>query len=119
MTEPAAFLSPALDRPPQPLCWAALDPAQTAEALRDLTAWVDWLRERYRLDHRTIPGCWPEHGDLIEELSALHTAWQNAYTTGARPEAPLDWHTNFAHCQTRLTTAVARTGCRPHEHRAE
>ncbi len=103
--------------PPSPVCWPALTIEEHGEQLADLTDWVDWMTERYRLDHRTIPPCWPEHGDLVEELSALRTAWQYAYAHTARGDAPLDWHGGFAASRQRLADWVARAGCRAKEHR--
>jgi hypothetical protein len=102
---------------PRTLCWAILTPGQTADELAKLTTWVDWLRDRYQLDHRTIPGCWARHGDLVEELSALRTAWQAAYNGAGRPDAPLTWHTQLDATRTRCSQSVAGTGCRHDEHR--
>lgn len=102
---------------PQPIVWSAKSADEQAHQLRLLTAWVTWLTDRYRLDHRTIPPCWSQHGDLIEELAALHLAWQAAYSRLAHGDAPLLWHEHFAIARARLAEAVARTGCRPAEHR--
>jgi hypothetical protein len=55
---------------------------------------------------------------VVEELSALRTAWLASYAVTGRPEAPLEWHAHFATARQRLTDWVARTGCRPGEHRA-
>jgi hypothetical protein len=52
-----------------------------------------------------------------QELSALRTAWLASYAVTGRPEAPLEWHVRFATARQRLTDWVARTGCRPGEHR--
>lgn len=103
--------------PLPPVCWPTLDPAEINKALADLSVWVIWLFNRYNLDHRTVPECWRQHGDLIEELSALHGAWRAAYAETAHPGSPLDWHTNFAATRGRLSDWVARAGCRPGEHR--
>jgi len=103
--------------PTLPLCWANLDGTETADAIEELDDWVAWVVDRYTLDHRTIPPCWDRHGALIEELSALRTAWLAAYAGTSRPEAPLEWHHHFAAARQRLTDWVARTGCRPGEHR--
>ncbi len=57
-----------------------------------LDSWTAWLRHRYPLA-RKIPGCWAQHPELVEELTALWLAWQGAYQ---QPDAPLtaaaDWH---------------------------
>jgi len=75
--------------------------------------------DRYALDHRTIPPCWPEHGALLEELSALRTAWVTAFAEDSRGDAPLHWHAEFAAARQRLTEWVVRTGFRPGEHRGK
>ncbi len=60
--------------------------------MAQLESWTAWLRGRYPLA-RKIPSCWAEHPELIEELTALWLAWQQAYQ---QPNPPLtaaaDWH---------------------------
>ncbi|NMR19189.1 hypothetical protein [Cellulomonas fimi] len=105
--------------PAEPICWPVYDDQDHEQImLAEVGEWVDWIRWRYTLDHRTIPTCWPQHGALIEELSALYTAWQTAYTN---PDgtAPLLWMNHFHAARERLTQWVARTGCRPSEHRVQ
>jgi hypothetical protein len=101
------------------VCWATMDDLQTEDALDELQDWVAWVVDRYSLDHRVIPGCWDNHAALIEELSALRTAWIAAFCVTARPEAPLDWHQSFQFARQRLSDWASRTGCRPGEHRPD
>jgi hypothetical protein len=116
---PAAARLAAEPFPPLPVCWATLSDAEADEEREALSDWIAWLADRYTLDHRTVPPCWDQHGALVEELSALRTAWLASYAvTTARPEAPLAWHAQFADTRHRLVDWVARTGCRPGEHRA-
>jgi hypothetical protein len=103
--------------PPPPVCWIALTNTDRSNALKLLTEWVSWLVDRYTLDHRMVPPCWAQHGALLEELSALHTAWHTAYAITSRGDMPLDWHAQFDAARHRLTDWVARMGCRPGEHR--
>lgn len=103
--------------PTKPILWAFYDADDDADMLAELHQWVDWLRWRYTLDHRTIPDCWDQHGPLLEELSALYTAWQVAYTYSDDGSAPLAWMEHYAAARQRLTDWNARTGCRPAEHR--
>ena len=103
--------------PAQPICWPTLSAEDETAMLDQLTDWVDWATWRYTLDHRVIPACWPQHGALLEELSALYTAWQTAYNVAAGGDAPLVWIEHFAAARTRLTEWTARAGCRPDEHR--
>lgn len=103
--------------PPTPLLWAALTPDEQHHHLEELDLWVTWLTDHYHLDHRHVPTCWTKHWELIEELSALHLAWQAAYATTAHADAALTWHERLAHARGRLTEWVARTGCRAGDHR--
>jgi hypothetical protein len=103
--------------PTFPLCWATLNESQTEDALDELADWVLWAIERYSLDRRVVPECWDNHGGLIEELSALRTAWIAAYCITAPPGAPLEWHQHFDAARQRLSDWSARTGCRPGQHR--
>ncbi len=108
---------PRLERPPVPFAWSSLSPDDTRLFLEDLDLWVGWLVERYRLDHRIVPECWRQHPELIEELSALHLAWQGSFALTANHDAPLLWHEHFANACQRIADWVARTGCRSGEHR--
>ncbi len=119
-TAPAEGFLPLMTQPvgaAKPYLFASHTPDQQFAELVDLDAWVGWLIARYRLDARTIPPCWALHGELIEELSALRTAWSTAYATMANGDAPLAWHERFATARSRLQDWVARTGCRADEHR--
>lgn len=102
---------------PSPVCWPMLASDEGPARFEELVDWVKWVVDRYALDHRTIPPCWAQHGGLLEELSALRTAWITAYAQVSTGDAPLHWHTEFAAARQRLTDWVARTGCRPGEHR--
>ena len=122
MTEHGSFYPaqqlPRLERLPVPFAWSPLSPDDTQLFLEDLDVWVGWLVERYRLDRRIVPECWRLHTELIEELSALHLAWQGSFALTANHDAPLLWHERFANACQRIADRVARTGCRPGNHRA-
>ena len=102
---------------PQPVCWPRLDPDTALNAWHGLDAWIRWCIRRYGLDHRTIPPCWYQHDALVEELSALRTGWQSAYSPTAPGNAPLEWQALFSISRQRLQEWVARSGCRSDEHR--
>jgi hypothetical protein len=76
--------------------WRDAGEEETAEALHELSAWVTWLVARYNVDTRKIPDCWIDHTDLIEELSALHTAWQVAFDQTDGGYGPVGWHERLA-----------------------
>lgn len=104
---------------PIPVSWPTLVGEERDARFHELADWIAWVIDRYGLDHRTIPPCWAEHGALVEELSALRTAWATAYAEDSRGDAPLDWHADFAAARQRLADWVARSGCRPGEHRSK
>lgn len=101
----------------RPVCWAILTATETTAELARLEHWVTWLQDRYHVDQRTVPGCWDRHSDLVEELSALRTAWVYSFNGGARPDAALTWHAALHATRSRLRDIVAETGCRPGQHR--
>ena len=102
-------------RPPNatitPVCWPWLNALGGHSALDELTVWVDWARERYALATTEVPPCWERHGALVEELSALRTAWLAAFAADAQPTQPLRWHEAFDLARRRLQSWTAHTGC--------
>jgi hypothetical protein len=76
----------------RPFVWADLTPVDAAATWTALARWVGWLRSRYPLA-RQVPRCWWRHPELVEELTALWLAWQEAYVAkGAPLTAAADWH---------------------------
>jgi hypothetical protein len=73
-------------------CWRDLGPEASESLWHELIEWVDWIRHRYPLAKR-VPSCWPEHSEVVEELTALWLSWNAAYS---ERDAPLtgasDWH---------------------------
>ena len=108
-----------LGGPPPPILWAAHTPDDSRHLFEDLDLWVTWLVDHYSLDRRFVPECWARHWELVEELSALHLAWEAAYATTAHADAALTRHERLALARTRVADWVARTGCRPGEHRGK
>lgn len=119
MSPEPAPTSSARAMPALPVRWDTLTAEATHRELAQLGPWVAKLIDRYQLDGRTIPACWREHGALIEELSALRTAWLSSYALTAAGNAPLAWHASFATCRTRLSEYTARTGCTSSQHRGQ
>lgn len=102
----------------RPVNWAALDVQQAAEQWSLLVDWTDWLRDRYQL-HERIPACWYAHGPLIEELSALRSAWLGALLDPhARLDDPARWHEQLEHCLERIRE-WDRSGCSDGTHRPD
>lgn len=73
-------------------CWRDIGPEASESLWRELTDWVGWVRCRYPLARR-IPGCWAQHPEVVEELTALWLAWCAAYTErDASLTGAIDWH---------------------------
>jgi hypothetical protein len=80
---------------PRSWCWRDLGPKAAEELWSQLTDWVRWLRSRYPLAKK-VPPCWPEHPEVVEELTALWLAWQHAYVDpNAALTAPAEWHDHW------------------------
>ena len=102
----------------RPVDWAALDRKQAAEQWALLIGWTAWLRHRYQL-HEYVPACWYAHGALVEELSALRSAWIGAYLDPhAAPGDPASWHDLLDRTRYRLR-AWDRNGCAEGTHRPD
>lgn len=77
---------------PTSWCWRTLGTRGQEELWQQLTSWVAWIRCRYPLSRR-IPECWPQHPEIVEELTALWLAWVQAYETSDAPlTSGADWH---------------------------
>lgn len=90
--------------------WRTLaDDAAEAEwaALR---SWVEWFTVRYNIPISVIPNCWYQHGALVEELSALHTAHTTSFDPADTGYGPIGWHERLAVAHPRLTRAYGG-GC--------
>lgn len=101
------------DRPAIPFRWENLDPDQTRDTWQKLGHWVRWLCQRFRIDD--IPPCWYQHGDLVEELTALWLAWEGSYYSDARFDDPVRWLDWLARTRTRLARRSPRCGIGTHK----
>jgi hypothetical protein len=111
-----AGLAPAAVAPRGARAWRTMTAAQASEAWNELTAFVDWLLARYQLTD-TLPLCWYRHGAMVEELHALHLAWNGAYlAAAARAIEPVQWHELLHRALTRLRE-WDRYGCAAGTHR--
>jgi hypothetical protein len=104
---------------PYVICWRDLDATSTAEELERLATWVAWAITRYNLDHKVIPPCWPHHGAILEELSALRTFWEACYQDDAAPSDPLAFHRDLTLAIRRLRDWTSLLGCGRTVHRPE
>lgn len=96
--------------------WRDISDEDRPEACRELAEWVQgWLVPRYGIPRKQVPDCWFDHPALVEELSALHTAWLIAFDGADAGYGPIGWHERFALARTR---EAFRERCAD-EHRAE
>lgn len=116
--ELARALALAAGTDPYVICWRDLDPTTTAEELERLADWITWAVNRYSLDHKVIPPCWPHHGAIVEELSALRTFWEACYQEDAAPSDPLAFHRDLTLATRRLRDWTSLLGCTRTTHRA-
>lgn len=61
------------------------------------------------------PVCWFKHGDLVEELSALHLAHTVAFDTSDAGFGPIGWHERLSLAIPRLRRAYAGGCSRGHD----
>lgn len=91
--------------------WRGARPEAAEQLWGELTAWVDWLVDRYDVSE-LLPACWQRHDPMVEELTALYAAWNAAYIEAdARGFDPLYWHDGLDRSLARLRE-WDRQGCR-------
>ncbi|MGO4594848.1 hypothetical protein AB4Z18_13620 [Leifsonia sp. 2TAF2] len=84
--------------------WRSLEDEHAPQVWTDLRDWVVWFTHRYNIATRKIPPCWFKHGALVEELSALYTAWLVSYDSLDAGYGPVGWHERLAVAIPRLAT---------------
>ncbi|WP_052226537.1 hypothetical protein [Microbacterium mangrovi] len=89
----------------QPVNWRDLDGKDARKTWDDLRQWVEWVTTRYDIPEVIVPTCWWRHGALVEELSALRTAWEAAFDPTDAGFGPIGWHERFAIARPRLKAA--------------
>jgi len=95
--------------PAGPVNWRTLAPGEAARVWEALREWVEWFTVRYDIPLTTVPACWYRHGQLVEELSALHTLHQVSFDPADTGYGPIGFHERLTPALTRL--ARAGSGC--------
>lgn len=72
--------------------WRTLADDEAPVTWAPLGDWVTWFLDRYEIPTAKVPPCWWRHGALVEELSALHTAWLVSFDTADGGYGPIGWH---------------------------
>jgi len=99
----------------QVINWRTLTNAEARAAWRELRAWVEWFTVRYRISESVVPACWYKHGQLVEELSALHIAHTAAFDPSDAGFGPIGWHERLSIALPRLTRAYSGGCSRGHD----
>lgn len=90
------------DNPYVPFSFYASD--DDAERARKRTRLIDWvdtvLVPMYRVSPAELPGCWPRHPFVVEQLEALRAEWTRIYYPDPDVVPPagrdaLDWHQRY------------------------
>lgn len=95
---------------PDVISWRELVDADARAAWTELRAWVEWFTVRYHVSESVVPVCWYKHGDLVEELSALHIAHEAAFDESDAGFGPIGWHERLNLAMPRLRQRYAG-GC--------
>lgn len=90
--------------------WRTLADADARAAWDSLREWVEWFTVRYQISESIVPVCWYKHGNLVEELSALHIAHGVAFDSSDAGFGPIGWHERLSLAIPRLRNAYAG-GC--------
>lgn len=96
---------------PQPVRWRDLLPDEAAQVWRQLDDWVRWWVARYGVSTSYVPPCWYLHPRLVEELSALWTAWTLWFDSMSPANGPLTWHREAEAGLHRLKATASETSC--------
>jgi hypothetical protein len=83
--------------------WRALTDEESPATWAKLGDWVTWFLDRYEIPTAKIPTCWWRHGALVEELSALHTAWLVSFDSTDAGYGPIGWHERLTVAMQRIT----------------
>lgn len=98
-----------------PVDWRATPAAMREILWAEFVEWVEWYVENFEITTQVVPQCWAEHPTLVEELSALWTAYLASYDIASTATAtlPLRWLEDAARQRDRLKTYVERLVCTP------
>jgi len=103
--------------PAIPIKWRGLPADEAASIWEDLEPWVRWLVVRFTISDSVIPSCWHKHTRVVEELSALWTAYELWYDPASAASSPISWLRELDWALGRIREVISAAGCRPREHR--
>jgi hypothetical protein len=95
--------------------WRTLTDADARAAWDALREWVEWFTVRYNISESMVPTCWYKHGNLVDELSALHTAHLVAFDPSDTGFGPIRWHEQLSEALPRLRKAYYAQCSRGHD----
>lgn len=106
---PPVLTHPAEPTGVPPVDWRRLSAQESRATWTALREWVEWFTVRYDLPISLVPACWWRHGELVEELSALHILHQASFDKNDTGFGPIGWHERLAQAKGRLQRAGS--GC--------
>lgn len=103
--------------PPRPWDWAAMDRAETWQALEVLGIWArDELFPSWPRLQRRIPECWIYHPEMRRDVSWIYTAYQQAYRdANRRPHHETDFRRVLVDAAASIDQAAKARQCRSQE----
>jgi hypothetical protein len=87
--------------------WRTLAEDESNAVWVELNDWVEWARHRYQL--AALKPCWWRHADVVEQLSALQTAWKVCFDPEDSGMGPVTFLDHLDRVNPRLKTALQ--GC--------
>jgi hypothetical protein len=95
--------------------WRTLKDADARAAWDSLRDWIEWFTVRYKISESIVPVCWYKHGDLVEQLAALHASHTVAFDPSDNGFGPLGWHEELSLALPRLRHAYYSRCSRGHD----
>lgn len=102
-----------------PVRWYGLGPDDAVHVWGEVVPWVHWMVNRFAIPATAIPPCWHAHPRLVEELTALWTAYEVMYDETSPGSSPVSWLRELEWTIGRIRAAVKDSGCTPREHRED
>ncbi|NUS72881.1 MAG: DUF4913 domain-containing protein [Corynebacteriales bacterium] len=94
---------------PTPVDWSSISGPKRLKAWHDLSNFVEGVVQRFSIQLEILP-CWWQHGDAVEELTALWQARNVAFVPGADASMASWWQDLLERSRMRLRGIF--TSCR-------
>ena len=108
------YAAPVVAPVPGPVCWRKGETKK--KEWEAFVEWAEWYLRHFEVPSSVVPECWTQHAVLVEELTAIWTAWQVAYQPEATGRAPLEWLREAGFSRDRMAAASRETTCTHNQH---